>query len=93
MSLAPSVQIRKVEGAFLESDVDGELMLLNVATGSFNGLRAVGLAIWRALDETPDPARIKAMLGAQYDVDPVECDREVDVFLASLIEAGLLVRM
>ena len=90
MADSPTSRVRKVAGSYLESPVDGELMVLNVATGTFNGLKDVGLAIWRALDETDDPAAISAMLGERYDVTPERCTQEVGAFLDTLIEAGLL---
>lgn len=88
----PLSGIRKIEGAFIESPVDGELMLLNVATGAFSGLKGVGLAIWGALDKTDDPETIKSMLTERYDVTPATCDHEVEGFLGALVEAGLLAR-
>lgn len=83
---------RKVGGAFLESPVDGELVLLNVTSGTFNGLNGIALEIWRMLDETGDPARIAVLLRDRYDIAPEACEREVDTFLETLVEAGLVVR-
>lgn len=91
-SAPPRSDIRKVPDAFLESPVDGELILLNVRTGTFDGLRDVGLAIWGLLDRTGDLAQIKAELCARYDIAPATCDREVDHFVQGLIDAGLLAR-
>lgn len=85
-------RVNKVAGSYLESPVDRELVLLNITTGTFDGLKDVGLAIWRALGETDDPAAIAATLADQYDVAPERCMREVDAFLDTLIAAGLLVR-
>lgn len=76
----------------VESMVDGELLLMNIAVGRFQGLKGTGLAIWRELDRDDDVARIKATLAERYDIAPAACAVQVDAFLAELEQAGLVLR-
>ncbi|RYG85291.1 MAG: PqqD family protein [Alphaproteobacteria bacterium] len=85
------MNLSKNVSAFSEAEIDDELVLLNIATGQFHGLRSVGLAIWKLLDSEPDPAAIKAILADRFAVDPSTCDREVDQFISDLEKARLLV--
>ena len=76
---------------YSEAMIDGELVLMNIITGEFHGLRDVGLDIWQILDGEGDPAAITAILAERYSVDPAVCKAEVDSFLAELLGAKLLV--
>src|SRR4051812_12299454 len=49
-------------------EIDGEVVLLNVATGLYYGLDAVGSNIWRRLGETPVAlASVRDALLTDYD--------------------------
>jgi hypothetical protein len=54
-------------------DVDGEIVLLNVATGQYFGLDAVGSRVWLLLQQDGDAGATLAQLAdrvvAEFDVD------------------------
>ena len=83
--------LAKNAGSYAETVIDGELVLMNIATAQFQALSGVALAIWRLLDSEPDPAVIKSILAERYDVDAATCDAEVDAFIQELERAHLLV--
>ena len=42
--------IRKAIGKFVETELDGEVVVMNVDTGRFHVLKETGLAVWRLID-------------------------------------------
>ncbi|WP_240002379.1 PqqD family peptide modification chaperone [Oleisolibacter albus] len=74
----------------LQTEIDGETVLLNAETGTYAALGATGSRIG-ALITSPMAVRdICARLGKMYDVDAATCLADVLTFLNSLEEAGLL---
>jgi PqqD family protein of HPr-rel-A system len=82
--------IRKIATRFAETQLDDELVLMNVDTGSFHTLKGTGLAIWQLLDDTGDQAAICTRLREQYDVDEQTCAAEVSRFIDQMVEAGFV---
>ncbi|WP_066559632.1 PqqD family protein [Croceicoccus bisphenolivorans] len=82
--------ITKCEGSFVETEVDGELVLMNTATGNFYSLEDSGLAIWRTIDGNRGRADIVNTLAREFDETPEAIAADVDAFLASLADAGLI---
>ena len=85
--------VRKNTAVLMETAVGTEVVLMHLDSGRFHALRDTGLQIWRLLDETGDPAAIKALLHDRYEVPGERCDAEVETFLAALTEAGLVERV
>jgi hypothetical protein len=72
------------------SDLQGELLVLNAASGFYFGLEAVGKRIWNLLQE---PRRISAMrdvLLEEFDVESERCTRDLKAFLQELAQHGLI---
>ncbi|WCM28757.1 PqqD family protein [Sphingomonas sp. QA11] len=85
------VIFRKNIGQFLETDIDGESVLMKVDTGRFNALKDTGRAIWQAIDGHRDLAAIAALLAESHDIDPQDCAADVDAFLSELEQAGFVI--
>lgn len=83
--------IAKASDQFVETEVDGELVIMNVATGDFFGLKGTGLAIWKLIEQHEDVAAIKEALLSDYDVSEADCAAEVDEFVRELVHAKLLI--
>jgi len=71
-------------------ELGGELVLLNLATGVYFGLDAVGTRMWTVLGETPTLADALPVLLAEYDVAPARCERDLVSLVAALGEHRLL---
>jgi hypothetical protein len=68
-----------------------ETVMLDVAGGSYYGLKNVSKAIWDNL-ETPLTVReLCDRLLSQFEVDPDICRQETTAFLEKLNERGLIV--
>ncbi|MDR7100881.1 HPr-rel-A system PqqD family peptide chaperone [Croceicoccus sp. BE223] len=81
---------RKCEGRYVETEVDGELVLMNTATGRFFALEDSALAIWRAIDGNRDLATIADELAERFGTDAATVASDSGEFLADLVAAGLV---
>lgn len=76
----------------LSTEVDGELVALDVTKGVCYGLNRVGTCIWQLL-ETPRSARqIAEILVPDFDVSPDDCLQQTDSLLRELMTAELVQR-
>lgn len=80
----------KLTANFVETEVDGEVVLMRLADGDFFALDGTGLAIWQAIDGTRDRAQIMALLAERFDVPKAMLAADLDHFLAELAGAGLV---
>lgn len=72
-------------------EVGGEVMLLDLASGTYFGLDEVGARIWKVLDEEGGTlADACDAVAAEYDVSREELERDVLDLAEKLIENGLL---
>jgi pyrroloquinoline quinone biosynthesis protein D len=87
-----SKSLSKAEGRFSETEIDGEVVLMNLAGGDFFSLTGTAMAIWRLIDGTRDRAALVAALAVEYDADEAAIAADVDAFLAMLETAEFLAR-
>ena len=72
-------------------EIDGETVLLNLDSGVYFGLDAVGTRVWALLLEHGSAAPVCAQMEREYDVDPSQLERDVHRLVGELCEKGLLV--
>lgn len=82
--------LRKAQQHFVETELDGEAVVMNADTGQFHALKDTGLAIWRMIDGARSVGAIQAELLKLYDVDEECCRVECERFFASLKRAGFV---
>ncbi len=87
MSLPRSVTIPP---EVMARQVGDETVILDLASGNYFGLDAVGARIWQLISEGCMPSAIHERLLAEYDVAPDDLDRDIDRLLTELISQGLL---
>lgn len=68
-----------------------ETVMLDVAGGSYYGMRDVSKVIWDHLESPLTVNELCERLIAEFDVDPETCRREATAFLEDLHERGLIV--
>ncbi len=66
------------------SDLDGEVVILNLRDGIYYGLDPVGAAIWQLVQEPRTVLQIRDCLLQEYDVEPDVCLQDVLALLADL---------
>jgi len=71
-------------------EVGEETMLLDLASGTYFGLDAVGGRFWQLLEEGKTPAGARDAMLAEFDVTPEQLDRDLEAFLADLVANGLV---
>jgi coenzyme PQQ synthesis protein D (PqqD) len=71
-------------------DLEGELVLLNLATGVYFGLDPLGTRIWALIDDGCTTDEIVSAITAEYDVDVEACRTDLTRFLAALRDNDLV---
>ena len=71
--------------------VDGEVIAIDLANGSYYSLAGSGPAIWELLGQTASEAEIEAALASRFDGDGAEISGAVAALLEQLREHGLIV--
>jgi len=74
----------------LAQELDGETVLLDLGSENFFGLDAVSTRVWQLLQGGVERAEIIDRLLAEYDVERVVLERDVEELLAQLVDAGLI---
>lgn len=80
----------RVNEAVSGSKVNGEMILLNLASGSYINLDEIGSRIWELLHESKTLNELVLTLIEEYDVDADRCQEDVCVFLVDLLEKGVV---
>lgn len=74
----------------LAQELDGETVIMDMASESYFGLNEAGTEIWNLLDGTRTPAEIAARLADVYDAPVETLQRDCITLLTTLREAGLV---
>lgn len=93
MAISPSSRVRRSSaGKFVDSELDGELVFMNLEDGEIYGLQDAALRAWTLIDEdgawTPVDGLV-ASLCEEYDVDPRACLEDLAVLLDDLSAVDL----
>lgn len=70
--------------------LDGEAVLLDLASGTYFGLNEVGTRVWDLVGERRTVASIREALLAEYDVTPDRLAADLDELLSLLAARGLV---
>ena len=73
-------------------ELDGEAVVLNLDTGIYFGLDAVGTRIWRLLVERKPLKAVLETLIDEYEAPPDRLQRDLLAFVQRLDDKGLLSR-
>ena len=71
-------------------ELDGEAVVLNLETGIYFGLDAVGTRIWRLLEERKPLGTVLDTLIEEYDAPPERLRNDLLAFVERLSGKGLL---
>lgn len=75
---------------FVETEIDGEAVVMELETGDFFSLSGSALSIWQMIDGTRDRASLLAAVAAEYGASAGEVASDVDEFVADLVAAQLV---
>lgn len=74
----------------ISCDLGGEAVILNVRSGEYYGLNAVGRRVWALLEGGRTVAEVRDGLLAEFDVDAERCTADLLRVLSDLAEAELI---
>jgi len=80
----------KIPETVLSTDLENEGVLLNLETGEYFGLDAVGMDMWNVLSNSETVEDARTTLLAQYEVDEDVLIRDLDDLIAKLAERKLV---
>jgi hypothetical protein len=93
LDLRDSVSASSVVGAVscqVSSRVADEVVVLNLQSGTYHGLEAVGARVWELI-QTPVPVqKIRDAILSEYDAEPERCERELVELLRDMHRHQLL---
>jgi hypothetical protein len=72
-------------------DLDGEAVILDLASGTYFGLNAVGTRVWRMIEDGRAAAEVVETIAAEYDADRATIARDVNRLLDELRVRNLIV--
>jgi len=72
-------------------DLDGEAVILDLASGTYFGLNEVGTRVWRLVDEGRDASQIVEIVASEYQADRATIVRDVERLLDDLRTRRLIV--
>jgi hypothetical protein len=87
--VAADMLITRSEG-MIEAEVDGDLVGLNVATGTCFGFNLTAKRVWRLLEQPKRLSELTAALTAEFDVDEAECATQVAELVEQFRGEGLV---
>jgi hypothetical protein len=71
-------------------ELDGSIVTLSLATGEYVELDLVGTRIWQLIEQDGRQSSVREGLLASFDIDEDTCDQELNAFLATLLDKGLI---
>ncbi len=74
----------------VSSELGGDAVILNLKTGIYHGLDAVGARIWHLLQEPRTVNDILNILIQEYEIESERCEREVVTLLQKLADVELV---
>ncbi len=80
----------KLTANYVETQVDGEVLIVDLDGGELFSLTGSALAVWRMIDGTRSADRITDAMCRDFAGDPVKIRMETAAFLAELTDARLV---
>jgi len=72
-------------------DLEGEAVILDLASGTYFGLNEVGTRVWQMIDEGRDTAQIVDVVAAEYHADRTTIAQDVARLIDNLSARRLIV--
>jgi hypothetical protein len=89
-SIFPADTVFRKTRELLESEVNDEVVALDVDKGQCYGLNAVGSRVWRLLETPKSLDEICSELQVEYEIEPDMCVAQVGGLLNELKGEGLV---
>lgn len=93
MTMTLTTRVRRTIDKFVDAEVDGELVFMDVGEGRFYGLKETGIATWRLIDKGGAWTTVGALTKAlweEFEVDEEACLHDMGVLLDEMAAADLI---
>jgi hypothetical protein len=87
--LTPRTLLRQ-KPDLLSSSLDQDLVLMSLENDKYYGMDSLSRHVWELLAEPRSVGDVCALLRADYDVSPEQCERDLLAFARRLTEARLV---
>jgi len=77
----------------MSTTLEGEVVILNLATGTYFGLNDVGTVIWETLDQPRTMPELRDAMLREFDVSSEVAETDLTRLIEELIAAGLVRRV
>lgn len=74
----------------VDSDIDGETVMMSIENGKYYGLDTIGSRIWELIEKPIKVSNLIDTLLDRFDVDRETCEKDVLKFLNELKEDKIL---
>jgi len=74
----------------MQSKIGEDVVMLDIDTGFYFGLDAVGSTIWSHLSHPISFEELISRLMSKYDIDQETCETETRLFLKQLLEKNII---
>lgn len=74
----------------VSSDLAGEVVMLNLADGTYYGLDEVGSYVWNLIRQPRAVGAVRDAILEEYDVEPDRCESDLLALLGELADNGLI---
>ena len=88
--LTKETNIKKSPNA-IESEIDGDIVLMNIYNNEYYSMDSIGSSIWKMLEEPKTIAEIIEQLLEKYDVSPETCEKDTLKFLNQLLDKQIII--
>jgi hypothetical protein len=88
---SPEPSLLKLRGDALDwREVEGQVVVLDRAGSVYLAVNGSGTVLWPAIVEGATRSQLVQLLMHNFDIEATRAERDVDAFVASLAERGLL---
>ena len=71
-------------------DMGGEVVILDLKSGNYYGLDAVGARVWTLIEAPTSLADIRRVIMDEYEVDAQTCERDILAFINQMQAVGIV---
>src|SRR5215212_12177247 len=82
--------IAAASGELVSANLDGEVVILGFKSGSYYSLDQVGAFVWDLVQKPQKVSAIRDAILEEYEIDPMQCERDLITLLEELIDKQLV---
>lgn len=83
--------VLKRKAGIMTADMNGSIVMMDIATGKYYNLGEIGGYIWELLEEPISIGILTDKLVHEFDVSREQCRSDILPFLNALINRGLII--